>query len=258
MSESGAAEKPQLAVVRSEPPAKDVGKKATVRTGPKWEQDAKDRAKMAIKRYSKPLADLVARDACEADTRLLVADFLCDGLGYDKYEDLTAEYQVKGEYADYGVRIDKQLVAFIEVKRATTKLDVKHLRQVEMYAVNEPVEWAFLTNGAQWKLYHFSSIVPVAVDLALDVDLLSTDPPQHKANQMFYFSKDALKRNAINDLWKAKRATSADSIAQVISAPAVIDAIRKELKRETGHSVDAKEIMDILKATVLRPECFQK
>lgn len=45
------------------------------------------------------------------------------------------------------VRIDKQLVAFIGVKRATTKLDAKHLRQDEMYAVNEGVEWAILTNA---------------------------------------------------------------------------------------------------------------
>ena len=49
---------------------------------------------------SKPLADLIARDANEGDTRMLITDFLCDGLGYDKYVDLTTEYQVKGEFAD--------------------------------------------------------------------------------------------------------------------------------------------------------------
>ena len=26
--------------------------------------------------------------------------FLCDGVGFDKYADLTTEYQVKGEFAD--------------------------------------------------------------------------------------------------------------------------------------------------------------
>jgi len=69
------------------------------RTGPKWETDAQERVKAAIKKFSKPLADLVARDANEGDTRLLVTDFLCDGLGYDKYEDLTTEYEVKGDFA---------------------------------------------------------------------------------------------------------------------------------------------------------------
>jgi hypothetical protein len=63
---------------------------------------------------------LVARDANEGDTRLLVTHLLCDGLGFDKYADLTTEYQVKGEFADYGSRIDRDLVAFIEVKRVAS------------------------------------------------------------------------------------------------------------------------------------------
>jgi hypothetical protein len=105
---------------------------------------------------SATVADLVARDANEGDTRLLVTDFLCDGPGFDKYADLTTEYQVKGEFADYGLRIDRGLVAFIEVKRVATKLWTRHLRQVEMYTVNEGVEWIILTNGAVWQVYHIT------------------------------------------------------------------------------------------------------
>jgi len=45
------------------------------RGAPKWETEARDRVKAAVKRFSKPLADLVARDANEGDTRLLVTDF---------------------------------------------------------------------------------------------------------------------------------------------------------------------------------------
>jgi predicted type IV restriction endonuclease len=74
------------------------------------------------------------------ELRLLVTDFLSDGLGFDKFEDLTTEYQVRGEFADYGIRIDRDLVAFIEVKRIITKLGAKHLRQVHTYALNEGVE----------------------------------------------------------------------------------------------------------------------
>jgi hypothetical protein len=130
--------------------------------------------KAAIRRYSKPLADLVARDANEGDTRLLVTDFLCDGLGFDKYADLTTEYQVKGEFADYGVRIDRELVAFIEVKRVATKLSTRHLRQVEMYAINEGVEWIILTNGSGWQVCHITGGLPVAIDLdALSAELLA-------------------------------------------------------------------------------------
>jgi hypothetical protein len=54
-----------------------------------------------------------------------VTDPPCDGLGFDKYADLTTEYQVKGEFSDYGLRIDRELVAFIEVKRVATKLSTR-------------------------------------------------------------------------------------------------------------------------------------
>jgi predicted type IV restriction endonuclease len=229
-------------------------KTAPSRTAPKWESDARDRVRAAIRRYSKPLTDLVARDANEGDTRLLVTDFLCDGLGYDKYEELTTEYQVKGEFADYGIRIEKQLVAFIEVKRCTQKLGVKHLRQVQMYAVNEGVEWMILTNGQVWQVYHMTGGLPVVIDLALDVDLLGDVTLAVKTDALFYLSKEAFKRRLIDDLWKARAATSPKALGQVVLSEVVLEAIRKEVRRQTSHNADAKDIARILREEVLRPD----
>ncbi len=154
MSENDAVGSDRAVLTEAE--ASKVARKAPTRAAPKWEAEARDRLRAGLRRFSKPLADLAARDANEGDTRLLVTDFLCDALGFDKYADLTTEYQVKGEFADYGVRIDRELIAFIEVKRIATKLAPKHLRQVEMYAVNEGVEWVLLTNGAVWQVYHLT------------------------------------------------------------------------------------------------------
>jgi hypothetical protein len=224
------------------------------RSAPKWETAARERVRVAIRRFNKPLADLVERDANEGDTRLLVTDFLCDGLGFDKYEDLTTEYQVKGEFADYGVRIDKQLIAFIEVKRCTQKLGMRHLRQVQMYAVNEGVEWMILTNGQVWQIYHLTGGLPVVIDMALEVDLLSEDSLAHKADQLFYLSKDAFKRRLLDDLWKAKAATAPRSLVSVLLTDTVIEAVRKELRRQTGYNSDASEIQRALKADVIRAD----
>jgi hypothetical protein len=235
----------------------EAARKPKPRGAPKWETEARDRLKTAIRRYSKPLADLVARDANEGDTRLLVTDFLCDGLGFDKYADLTTEYQVKGEFADFGVRIDRDLVAFIEVKRVATKLSTRHLRQVEMYAVNEGVEWIILTNGSVWQVYHITGGLPVVIDLALEVDLLGDEPAGHKVNELFYLTRESLKKRQIDELWKAKRATSPTSLAQVLISDPVAEAIRKELWRQTGHRVDTAEIVRLLTDTVLRPSGLQ-
>jgi hypothetical protein len=254
------ADRPELHVVANdETPALDEPAKSTApRKGPKWENDARDRLKAAIRRFGKPLAEMASRDANEGDTRFLVTDFLCDGLGFDKYEDLTTEYQVRGEFADYGIRIDKDLVAFVEVKRIATKLGAKHLRQVQAYALNEGVEWVILTNGARWQAYHVTAAVPVEVDLALDVDLLGDESASQKVNQLFYLTRASLKRRQIDELWKARRAKSPSSLAETILSEAVVGAIRKELRRKTGHKADDQEVTKLLRETVLRPECFDK
>ncbi len=261
MTDTTTARKSQLSIMgeptsaKTEPKA-PASNKERQKAMAKWEADTRERVKAAIKKFSKPLSDLVARDANEGDTRLIITDFLCDALGFDKYADLTTEYQVKGEFADYGIRMDKQLVAFIEVKRVTTKLDIKHLRQVEMYAVNEGVEWAILSNAVEWRVYHITGGLPVQMDLAMSVNLLSEDSPHLKASQMFYLTKESFKRKIIDDLWLAKRATSPKSFFQVISSDAVVDAIRKELKRQTSHTLEADEVRRLLKETILRPECL--
>lgn len=233
--------------------------KPDARQGPRWEQDVRERLRTAIRRFQRPLKDLADRDANEGDTRLLVTDFLCDGLGYDKYNDLTTEYQVKGEFADYGLRIDKELVAFLETKRVTTKLATKHLRQVQMYAVNEGVEWVILTNGVQWQVYHLDATggLPVLLDLVLTVDLLAEGTVNQKAGPLSYLSRESLKRRQITELWQRTKATSPSSLANIVVSPTVTEAIRKEMRRSTGQRVETTEVIRLLRETVLRPECFK-
>jgi hypothetical protein len=220
---------------------------------PKWEAEARSRLRALIRRLSKPMSDCVARDANEAETRLIVTDVLREGLGYDTYGELAAEYQVKGEFADFGLRIGQQLVAFVEVKRATTNLATKHLRQVEMYAVNEGVEWLILTNGGTWQAYHLTPGMPVRIDLALEVDLL--DPDIHvstKVDGLFYLHKQSLRRRQIDEVWQRRAATSPDQIASVLLSEPVITSVRRELWRETGQRVETDELTRILRTTVLR------
>lgn len=238
---------PEAEEVRPAPPANAL---------PKWETVARERVRNAIKKFSKPLADLTARDANEGDTRLAVTDFLCEGLGYDKYIDLTTEYAVRGEFADYGVRIDKDLVAFIEVKRIATKLNSKHLRQVQSYAVNEGVEWMILTNGAEWQAYHLTGGLPVITELAFSVNLLGDGTVAQKAKVLFYLTRESFKKRQIDELWKARRATSPESLGRILRSESVQTAIRRELWRQTRQRLEPDELLGLLEETVLRPECL--
>jgi predicted type IV restriction endonuclease len=249
---SGSLIEPDPVLPDKVPAAKSSG--AEPRSLPKWEAAARERARTAVRKFARPLADLVERDANEGDTRLLVTDFLCEGLGFDKYEDLTTEYQVKGEFADYGVRIDRQMVAFIEVKRCTQKLGIRQLRQVQMYAVNEGVEWMILTNGQVWQVWHLTGGLPVVVDLALEIDLLSEVTSTAKANALFHLSKEAIKRRLLDELWKAKAATAPRSLAAVLVSEPVLEAVRKEVRRRTTYNSDVREIEKIIRADVVRVE----
>lgn len=256
MSETELPPKQRVVIQDDQPAITEPPKPATGRELPKWEAEARDRVKAGIRRHVKPLNDLVARDANEGDTRMVVNRVLTDVLGYDEFADLTTEYAVRGEFADYGIRIDRDLVAFVEVKRISTKLNARHLRQVEMYAVNEGVEWLVLTNGADWRAYHMSMGLPVEIDLALEVNLLGDEKLGQKADQLFYLTRESFKRRQIDDLWRTRRATSPKSLAAVLGSEPVTEAIRKELRRTTGQRVESAEIKRLLRETVIQPECL--
>jgi hypothetical protein len=243
------------APVEPAPPPDSATPPAARPKTPKWESDARERLKVGIRKFSKPLADFIARDVNEADTRFLVTDFLCEALGYDKFSDLTAEFAIKGDFADFGLRVDKQLVALIEVKRVTTKLVERHLHQVQQYGANEGLEWLMLTNGAQWQVYHLDSTLPITVELVFEADLLGPDQPARKADRLFPITREGMKHGVIDEVWRAKRATAPRAIAKVLTSPAVVTAVRKELRRQTDYSATDEEVLGLVRATV-SPECL--
>jgi predicted type IV restriction endonuclease len=225
--------------------------KAKYSNSPKWEVNAKSRIQQGIKRLSKPTMMLREKDAAEADTRHLVTDFLVDVLGFDKYEDLTAEFNVKGDWADYGIRVDKQLTAFVEVKRIAQKLSVTHLKQVESYALKEGVQWAFLTNAQVWQIYYVQPVKgqQSEVSLVFEVDLLDDSVrPSQKTDLLFLISREALTRGLLEDYRSAQNAVSPKTLKPILLSSEVLATVRKEVRRKTKHLVEEKD----LKAAISR------
>ncbi len=225
---------------------------------PRWEEAAREQTLAAVRKFGDPLRALLERDANEGDTRLLITDLLCEGLGYDKYADLTTEYMVRQDFADYGVRIDRQLVAFIEVKRVSQKLNERHLRQVQMYAVNEGIEWMVLTNGQIWQVYHLTGGLPVVVDLALEVDLLGPEPAESKASRLFYLHHESLKRRQIEEVWRHSAATAPELLLDVILSDSVLDLIRREVKKRTGTATSPDVLRKVIRSDVAQPKLLDR
>lgn len=214
---------------------------------PKWETIARDQVK-AIRSLVKPALDMRDRDANEGDTRLLVTDVLVDVLGYDKYADLSTEYQTRGEFADYGLRIDGQLVAMIEVKRAAQKLTERHLRQVESYGLKEGVNWLILTNAVEWRLYRLDTdgASPVEVTLAYTWNLETLSRADVEA--FLDLHKQMVKRGRLEAAWTRISALSAPNLRQRLLSNKVVTAVRLDVKRESGLNATDDEVRAALES----------
>jgi hypothetical protein len=142
--------------------------------------------------------------------------------------------------------------SFIEVKRCTTRLNQRHLRQVETYAVNEGVEWLILTNGVVWQVYRIVPVMPISIDLVVEVDLLKAG--SGKADKLYHLTKESMRRHQIDEIWRAAAATAPKALVEAILAEAPLDAIRKEIRRRSGHNADPSDLARFIRNTVLAPE----
>ena len=212
-----------------------------------WETKSKERLRVFLRKNLKALEALRDRDAVEADTRTFVTDLFVDGLGFDKYEELTAEYMVRGEFADIGIRIDKKLRAFVEIKRISTELREIHIRQVKTYCANEGVEWAILTNGRRWQVYHISSTTPIEEVLLIDVDLLEAKSLADVVSRLTTLSREATLRDVLGAQWNAVRSLKPENLWAAIQTPVVVTAIRAQLRKSTGQLVDPKKLAAAIK-----------
>jgi len=224
--------------------------KAKSLNAPRWEIKTKSRIHSSLRSLAKTSSLLKKRDAKEADTRLLVDDILVNALGYDKFEDLTAEFAVKNDLADYGIRVEKQLKAFVEVKRILQELSSKHLSQVESYALKEGVEWAILTNAQVWQVYHVEPVKgkQSEVTLVFEVDILDENTKAStKTDLLFLISKEGLSKGRLDEFVSAQNAVSSKTLKPILLSEDVLSTVRRVVKRKTKQNVDPKDLKQAIK-----------
>lgn len=211
----------------------------------RWEITARDRIKTMLPIVTKELKKLDAADAVEANTRIIVTEILTQVLGYDKFDELTAEYLVKGDFADIGIRVNKQIVAFVEIKRIKQQLQSAHLRQVESYALRDGVDWAILSNGREWRVYHVQPRKNEQSELTLvfGVDLLSNEvKPSEKRDLLFYISREGLSKGRLETLWKTKEAVSPTTLKAALLSEPVLNQIRLQVRQQKKQNLELREI----------------
>lgn len=209
------------------------------------------RIKSGLKKFKPILEDARKADRSEEDTVSIVRDMLSEVMGYDKYRDITGEYQIRGTYCDLAVRVDDKLRFLIEVKAADRTLNEKHLRQATDYAAKEGIEWVILTNGIEWRMHRMVFEQPVRHEHIFTMDVLSDD--SDLVGMLYVLCIEGAKKRAMHGYAAHVRALNRYSLAAAIISEPVLKIICRELKRASpGIRIDVEDVEEIIVHEVVK------
>ncbi|MDD2487298.1 MAG: type I restriction enzyme HsdR N-terminal domain-containing protein [Candidatus Gracilibacteria bacterium] len=203
---------------------------------------SKELAIKSINKYKKIIEVAKQKGLNESDTSNIINDMLGEILGYDKFFDVTTEYRIRGQYCDYGVKIDNKLTFLIEVKGITIDLNSNHIFQATSYAGNEGIKYVVLTNLKKWRLYYLSFGKKVDYDLILEVDLLEDNSSSKILDSFKYFHKESFIKGAVEELFLKTQAFSNKNIQKILLSPVILKKIQAELKTLTGLKLEVEEV----------------
>jgi len=196
------------------------------------------------------------KDVSEADTVTLVKDMLADIFGYEKYNELTSEQQIRGTFCDLAVRIDGKIRVLIEVKAAALALNDNHLRQAINYGAHEGIEWIVLTNALEWRLYRIKFGQPVDYELVSSLSIadlnLKSEEDQRK---LFLLCREGITSDAMGIYHQHISLLNRFTVAQVVLSEPVVSCIRREMRRYFPElKIDPESISDLLTNEILKRE----
>ena len=215
-----------------------------------------DRLVSSIKRFQPILSAAKSRDAGESDTSTIVKDMLAEMFGYNKYSEITSEFVIKGTYCDLAVKLDGKLQLLIEVKAIGSDLKDAHTKQAVDYAANQGVEWVILTNGSIWRVYRVFFGQPISQELVYEWDLLSLNPKNRsEIESLFLIAKEGQSKSVLHEYHAQRQAMSRHYLGAVILDDAVLDVIRRELRRLSPDvRIERDDLRTVLIEEVLKRE----
>ncbi len=218
-----------------------------------------DRFATDLRKFQTVANSLKSRDVSEADTVTLVKDILAYIFGYDKFEELTSEQQIRGTYCDLAVKIDGKIKYLIEVKAAAINLNNSHMQQALNYGANHGIEWVVLTNSLDWKLYRIKFAQPIDFEEVSSFNLANLNlKSEDDLNKMFLLCREGISNDAMGLYHQHTQLVNRFMIAQLTVSEPVVNVIRRELKKLFPElKVELDQISDILVNDVLKREVIE-
>ena len=217
-----------------------------------------DRLAAGLKKYQPILASAKSRDVNESDTSLIATDILAEVFGYDKYSEITRELCIRGTFCDLATRIDGKFQLLIEVKAIGLDLKDSHIKQVVDYAANQGIEWVALTNGQIWKVFRVIFAKPIDAEPVLEVDLLALAPKNAgHLESLYHLTRESMVKSGLHAFHDQAQATNKFYLGAIVLSDAVVDTIRRELRRLSDVKIEADDLRTALKAEVLKREVIE-
>lgn len=217
------------------------------------------RIKDALKRFQPIIEQAKSRDVGEADTSTLVKDILADLFGYEKYSEITAEYQIKGTYCDLALKIDGKLSLLIEVKSVNSELKDSHVKQAVDYAANQGIEWVVLTNAQYWQIFRVTFAQPISSELLININFLSLAAKnQDDIDSLFLLTREAHSKSVLDEFHLQKQALSKFCVGAIILTEPVLSVIRRELKRVSPDvRIDISDLQTVITEEVIKRDVLE-
>jgi predicted type IV restriction endonuclease len=213
-----------------------------------------------LKKYQGVISQIKKKDANESDTVTVITDVLQDIFGYDKYQDITSEYAIRGTYCDLAVLDDhKKIRILIEVKAISVTLNDNHLKQALDYGANAGVNWVLLTNAETWRLYKIKFGKPIDKELVTEFNLVNINPKTEKEIEtLFVLSKDGQDKSIIEDFYANILVKNKFIIGNLLNSSEVYALIRKTMKKLFGDiKISDQEIADMMINDIIKREIIE-
>jgi hypothetical protein len=215
-----------------------------------------ERISQGIKKYQPLLAAAKSRDVGEADTVTLIKDMLSDVFGYDKYSEVTSEFAIRGTYCDLAIKFDNKLTTLIEAKAIGIELKEQHVKQAVDYAANQGVDWVILTNGNLWMVYKLIFAKPIEKELIVELDFSQLNSRlEQDFEKLYLLCKEGWQKSALGAYHSQQQALSCYFIGSILQGEAVLEVIRRELRRVSPDTkIDIEQIRLVLVNEVIKHE----
>jgi len=152
------------------------------------------------------IAQYRGKEMGEQNTKTALIDPVLRALGWEvgNLEEVSQEYKrrSKDKPVDYALLLLRTPKLFVEAKALGQTLDApKWANQIMGYAAVGGVKWVVLTDGDEYRIYNACVAVPVEEKLFRTVRL--SDPNSPTEETLALLSKDRIRDNEIEILWKA-------------------------------------------------------